>query len=208
MTPRRDVSWLDAGASRDEILARLRSSPYREFPVGRGSVDEIEGVARKEDILARCLEGKPIDLPGAVREPLAIPAAASVLSALEHFKRTPAELAVVVDEYGAFQGLVTRTDLLEAIAGDLPEAGEQPGIRKLEEGEYEIDGGAALADVQERLRLDELPAGEYATAAGLALALLGSVAKRGDAVEWRGWRFEVAAMDAMRIRRLVARRIA
>ncbi len=207
MTPRREVAWLDAGAGKEEILEKVRLSPYREFPVGRGSVDEIEGVARKEDILARCLEGKPIDLAGTVREPLAIPASASVLSALEHFKRTPAELAVVVDEYGAFQGLVTRTDLLEAIAGDLPEtADEQPGIRRLAEGEYEIEGGAALADVQERLHLAELPEGDYATAAGLALALLGAMPKRGDAAEWNGWRFEVTAMDGLRIHRLSAKR--
>jgi len=208
MTPRREVAWLDAAAGRDELLARVRASPYREFPVGRGSVEEIEGVARKEDILARCLEGRPLELASMVREPLAIPASASVLSALEHFKRTPAELAVVVDEYGGFQGLVTRTDLLEAIAGDLPEsAGEQPGIRKLAEGEYEIDGSALLADVQERLHLDELPEGEYATAAGLLLALLGSMPRRGDAAEWRGWRFEAAAVDGLRIRRLTARRL-
>jgi len=207
MTPRREVAWLDAGAGRDEILEKVRLSPYREFPVGRGSVDEIEGVARKEDILARCLEGKPIDLAGTVREPLAIPASASVLSALDHFKRTPAELAVVVDEYGGFQGVVTRTDLLEAIAGDLPEtADEQPGIRRLAEGEYEIEGSAALADVQERLHLAEVPEGDYATAAGLALALLGAMPRRGDAAEWSGWRFEVKAMDGLRIHRLLAKR--
>jgi CBS domain containing-hemolysin-like protein len=207
MTPRREVAWLDAGASRDEILDKVRESPYREFPVGRGSVDEVEGVARKEDILARCLEGKPIDLAGTLREPLTIPASASVLSALDHFKRTPAELAVVVDEYGAFQGLVTRTDLLEAIAGDLPEtADEQPGIRKVKDGEYELDGSAALVDVQERLRLAEVPEGDYATAAGLALALLGAMPRRGDAAEWGGWRFEVTAMDGLRIHRLLARR--
>jgi CBS domain containing-hemolysin-like protein len=209
MTPRRDVAWLDAAAGREAILGAVRASPYREFPVGRGGIDEIEGVARKEDILSRCLEGKPVELASMVREPLAIPASASVLSALEHFKRTPAELAVVVDEYGGFQGVVTRTDLLEAIAGDLPETpGELPGIRKRGEGEYEIEGTAALADVQERLRLEEVPQGDYATAAGLALALLGSVPKRGDAAAWRGWRFEVAAMDGMRIRRLIARRLA
>jgi CBS domain containing-hemolysin-like protein len=209
MTPRRDVAWLDAGAGRDAILGAVRASPYREFPVGRGGIDEIEGVARKEDILARCLEGQPVELAALVREPLAIPASASVLSALEHFKRTPAELAVVVDEYGGFQGVVTRTDLLEAIAGDLPDAsGEAPGIRKLAEGEYEIDGTAALADVQERLRLEEVPEGDYATAAGMALALLGNLPGRGDAAQWRGWRLEVAAMDGMRIRRLIARRVA
>jgi CBS domain containing-hemolysin-like protein len=114
---------------------------------------------------------------------------------------------VVVDEYGAFQGLVTRTDLLEAIAGDLPEAaGEQPGLRKLNEGEYAIEGGTTLADLQERLGLAELPEGDYATAAGLALALLGAMPKRGDGADWGGWRFEVAELDGLRISRLLARR--
>jgi CBS domain containing-hemolysin-like protein len=207
MTPRRDVAWLDADATRDEILEKIRSSPYREFPVGRGTIDEIEGLARKEDILALCLDGKPLELSGTVREPLAIPASATVLSALEHFKRTPAEAAVVVDEYGGFQGLVTRTDLLEAIAGDLPESqADQPGIRKLAEGEYAIDGSVALVDLQERLQLASVPEGDFATAAGLALALLGNMPKRGDAAEWDGWRFEVAAMDGLRIDCLLAKR--
>jgi CBS domain containing-hemolysin-like protein len=208
MTPRPDVAWLDAGAGKDEILEQVRSSPYREFPVGRGSVDEIEGLARKEDILAQCLEGKAPDLRAAVREALAIPASATVLSALEHFKRTPAEAAVVIDEYGGFQGLVTRTDLLEAIAGELPEsAADQPGIRPVAAGRYEIDGSVALPDLQERLRIAALPEGDYATAAGLVLALSGSMPTRGDAVEWEGWRFEVAALDGMRIERLLAKRL-
>ena len=208
MTPRPDVAWLDAGAGREEILEKMRSSPYREFPVGRGSVDEIEGLARKEDILAQCLEGRAPDLRAAVREALAIPASATVLSALEHFKRTPAEAAVVIDEYGGFQGLVTRTDLLEAIAGELPEsAADQPEIRQVAEGSYEIDGSAALPDLQERLRVASLPEGDYATAAGLVLALSGSMPRRGDAVEWQGWRFEVAALDGMRIERLLAKRL-
>ena len=208
MTPRRDVTWLDAGAAKDEILETMRASPYREFPVGRGSIDEIEGLARKEDILAQCLEGKGPDLAAALREPLTIPASATVLSALEHFKHTPAEAAVVVDEYGGFQGLVTRTDLLEAFAGDLPEsASDLPAIRKLGEGRYEIEGSVALPDLQERLRIASLPEGDYATAAGLVLALLGSMPKRGDAVEWEGWRFEVTALDGMRIERLLAQRL-
>ncbi len=208
MTPRREVAWLDAAASREEVLAAIRASPYREFPVGRGSIDHIEGMARKEDILALCLDGRPIDLSAAMREPLAIPASATVLSALEHFKRTPAEAAVVLDEYGDFQGIVTRTDLLEAIAGDLPEsAADQPGIRKRAGGEYEVDGSVPLPDLQELLGIASLPEGDYATAAGLVLALLGSMPRRGDAVEWEGWRFEVAAMDGLRIERLLAKRL-
>ena len=208
MTPRTQVEWLDALAPPEAILGKARRSSYREFPVGRGSLDDLLGLARKEDLLALRLEDGAFDIARAVHEPLVIPAAANVLEALEHFRRTPAASAILVDEYGAFQGLVTRTDLLEAIVGDLPErVGERPGVELLPGGELSIDGALALVDLQERLGIAELPEGDYHTAAGMALALLGRVPSRGDRAEWGGWRFEVARMDGLRISRLHARRI-
>jgi CBS domain containing-hemolysin-like protein len=208
MTPRTQVEWLDALAPPEAILGKARRSGYREFPVGRGSLDDLLGLARKEDLLALRLDDGAFDIARAVHEPLVIPAAASVLEALEHFRRTPAASAILVDEYGAFQGLVTRTDLLEAIVGDLPErAGERPGVELLPDGELSIDGALALVDLQERLGIAELPEGDYHTAAGMLLALLGRVPARGDRAEWGGWHFEVARMDGLRISRLHARRI-
>jgi CBS domain containing-hemolysin-like protein len=207
MTPRMQVEWLDALEPAGAMLAKARASAYREFPVARRSLDELLGLARKEDLLAMRLDAGALDIRSAMHEPLVIPAAASVLEALEHFRRTPAASAIVVDEYGAFQGLVTRTDLLEAIVGDLPErAGEEPGVEPLPGGGLSIDGTLALADLQEQLGIAELPAGSYHTAAGMVLALLGSVPARGDRVEWGGWTIEVARMDGMRISRLHARR--
>jgi putative hemolysin len=147
------------------------------------------------------------DLDKVLREPVAVPKGATVLGALELFKRSPVELAVVVDEYGGFEGLLTRTDLLEAIAGDLPEhAGEEPQVKPLPDGGLSIDGALPLPDLQESLRIGALPEGSYHTAAGLVLALLGHVPKQGDAVDWAGWKFEVATMDGMSVERLVARR--
>jgi CBS domain containing-hemolysin-like protein len=122
MTPRREVAWLDRAAGRDELLRAVRESPYRELPAARGSVDRVEGVVRKEDILHACLGGEPPDLARVMRPPVTVPAAASVLDALRIFKGAPVELALVVDAAGAVAGVVTRTDLLEAIAGDLPDA--------------------------------------------------------------------------------------
>jgi predicted tellurium resistance membrane protein TerC len=122
MTPRAKVDWLDMKDK--DILGKLQASPHREFPVGAGSIDKVEGVARKEDVLALCLEGKPVELKRVLRQAPIVSPSASVLDALNQFKRTPAELALVVDKHGRFQGLVTRTDLLEAIAGEFPDEGE------------------------------------------------------------------------------------
>ncbi len=122
MTPRADVAWLEMGDP--DVLAKIRSNPHRELPVARGSSEKVDGVVRKEDVLALCVEGKPIDLASVLRHPPAVRAGASVLDALNQFKRHTAELALVVDDRGRFLGLVTRTDLLEAIAGEFPDEGE------------------------------------------------------------------------------------
>ena len=121
MTPRQDVTWIDASQPVSEIIARLRASPHREFPVGRGSIERVLGLVRKEDLLAQCVDGAP-NLERAMRTPLTVPETASVLDTLNLFKREPAEMAFVVDARGNFKGVVTREDLLEAIAGDLPDA--------------------------------------------------------------------------------------
>jgi predicted tellurium resistance membrane protein TerC len=122
MTARRDVAWLDINDP--DALMKVRANPHREFPVGRGSIDKVEGVVRKEDLLALCVDGKPIDLRGVLRPAPSVRANASILDTLNEFKRRTAELAIVVDPHGRFVGLVTRTDLLEAIAGEFPDEGE------------------------------------------------------------------------------------
>jgi len=121
MTPRSQVVWLDPAAA--DPLATLRANPHREFPVGT-AIHAMQGVVRKEDILAQRVDGKRIDLHALLRSAPVVSARASVLETLAQFKRTTAELAFVVDDQGHFQGIVTRTDLLEAIAGEFPDEGE------------------------------------------------------------------------------------
>jgi CBS domain containing-hemolysin-like protein len=121
MTPREKVVWLDARSEPAAIISLLKSHAHHEFPVGSGALDALEGVVRKEDVLARAMDGGTIDLKGLVRHCGRIRETASLLDALKAFKREPMELALVVDGGGKVRGIVTRTDLLEAIAGDLPD---------------------------------------------------------------------------------------
>src|SRR5262245_19681317 len=122
MTPRNAVACFDLNDA--DVLSRLRSSPHREFPVTSGASERVAGVVRKEDVLALCVDDKPIRLEEVLRAAPFVSPRASVLDALSQLKRTTAELALVVDELGRFQGLVTRTDLLEAIAGEFPDEGD------------------------------------------------------------------------------------
>ena len=207
MTPRIEIVWLDANESHDVVLAKVKDSQHRQFLVSRASIDDVLGVARKEGILQRELDGGKFDLTQVVRAPVAIPAGASVLDVLNRFKSSPLELVLVIDEHGGLQGIVTQTDLLEAIAGDLPDSEvTAPEVQELEDGALRIDGAMSIYDARERLGLTELPEGEFNTLAGLVLSLSGRIPNVGESIEWNGWSFEVAAVDKWRIGTVVARR--
>jgi CBS domain containing-hemolysin-like protein len=209
MTPRPEVTWIDPGDPKETVLAEVRNSAHRQFLVSRGSVDDVVGIARKEDILALCLDDKEFDLIRAAQEPRAMHGGASILDTLDMFKRAPVDIALVVDEYGGLEGIVTQTDLLEAITGDLPDAEHpEPEVKELEDGSFLVDGAISIYDAQQRFDLGKLPDGDFNTLAGFVVFLFGRIPAVGERVESHGWSFEVSDRKGWRINSLLARRAA
>ncbi|HVJ32194.1 MAG TPA: hemolysin family protein [Terriglobia bacterium] len=208
MTPRPDVVWIDANDDRPTILKRLRECRHALVIVSRGSVDDVVGILRKQDLFDQLLDGGDVDPLATLQEPLIVPEGTSLLQVLEHFKKKPVRMAVIVDEYGGLEGIVTQTDLLEAIAGDIPsEEGDEPEVTERADGSLLIDGMMAAADAFDRLGIRDHPEDDFHTIAGFALFRLGRIPVAGDHFEWDGWRFEIVDMDGRRIDKLLVSRL-
>ena len=209
LTPRIEIDWIDADDFHDEILRTIRQCSHEQLLVGRGgSIDEPLGMILKKELLDQILDGKPLDPMAVVREPLIVHDATPIFRVLEQFKRAPVRLAIVVDEYGKLAGIVTQTDLLEAIAGDLPGVeGEEPDIVVREDGSFLIDGMTPAHHAFARLGFRPGSAeGHFHTIAGFALAQLGRLPEVGEHFRYEGWRFEIVDMDRRRIDKLLAQR--
>jgi CBS domain containing-hemolysin-like protein len=206
MVPRVDVVWLDVEDDPRKILEEIRASGRSRFPICRDDVDAILGIVHAKDLLGQDGEGRPLDLEAAVRDPLYVTEGMPVLKLLERFKTSTVHMAIVVDEHGTFEGIVTPTDILVAIAGDLPElAGdEEPYASKRGDGAWLLDGRMPVEDVERTLELTDMQAEEdFTTLAGFVLARLGHLPAAGEAFIWRGWRFEVVDLDGHRIDKVI-----
>lgn len=209
MTPRNDLAWLDRSDPPEEIAARLRASDVTRFVVADKRVDNVVGVVVAKDLLDQMLEGKPMSLDAVMRQPLVLPDTLTALDALERLRGDRLGMALVMDEYGSFEGVVTASDLLEAIVGELGPIEPMPDGEAVEraDGSLLLDGSMPSDELRARLDLPELPgAGTYHTVAGLMLALLKRVPKEGDRIVWAGWRFEVVDMDGRRVDKVLASR--
>jgi len=205
MTPRVDIEWIDTEDPQEETVKVIRDCRHEQVLVGKGGIDEPLGMVLKKDLLDQVLEGKALDVMAAIRQPIAIPEPMTIFRVLEQFKRAPVRLATVLDEYGVLQGIVTQTDLLEAIAGELPEIeGEEPGIVERADGSLLIDGMLSAPDAFDRLGLKERPEGDFHTVAGFALSALGHLPQAGEEFEYEGWRFEIIDLDGRRIDKVLA----
>ena len=207
MTPRTELEWIDRTAPAADIAARLRASNVTRFVVADGRVDNVVGVVASKDLLDQLLAGEPLSVQAALRQPLVLPDTLSALDALERLRGDVIGLALVMDEYGSFEGVVTASDLLEAIVGELGAAGpsESTPAVKRHDGSLLLDGMMPSDELKARLDLPDLPReGTYHTVAGLMLALLQRVPKEGDRIAWAGWRFEVVDMDGRRVDKVLA----
>ena len=204
MTPRPDIEWIDVDASEEELREFLASHVHTQFVVCHGGLDEVLGIVRSADLLPMAFKGSRIDLRSITREALFVPDSMPAVQLLESFRASHKHVGLVMDEYGAVEGLVTVTDLLTAIVGDLPaNASEAQGaFISRADGSWLVDGSAPMEDVTTHFGLDNLPeeeAGAYHTIGGFVMARLGRVPKAADHFEWGGMKFEVIDMDGRRI---------
>jgi putative hemolysin len=211
MTPRLDIIWLDVRASREELRKTVAESHYSRFPVCRDSLDEILGVVKAKDMLALCLGDEEMNLTAVMKSPLFVPESRSALEVLEVFKSSATHLALIVNEYGSIEGLVTTNDILEAIVGDIAPANPQfeSYATQREDGSWLLDGALPIDEFKEIFDVRLLPGegrADYQTLAGFILFHLGRVPRAADHFQWNGLRFEIMDMDDKRIDKVLVSR--
>ncbi|MEQ9530219.1 MAG: hemolysin family protein [Parvibaculaceae bacterium] len=208
MTPRPEIVWIDRKADAASIAQTVRESRVSRFLVCDGTVDEAIGVVHAKDMLPDALTHEGFSLEKVTVQAPVVPENKEVLKLLDRFKRERIHIAIVVDEYGVTRGVVTLTDILESIAGELPEAGEEDeqAMHLRSDGSWLVDGAMPIDKLAAQLNLDEIDGG-FHTAAGLVLDALGHIPAAGEALDIGGYRFEVADMDGRRIDKLIVTRL-
>lgn len=206
MTARPEIVWLDVNASPEELRYTIENSDFSRFPVCDGDLDHVLGIVHSKDMLSRCLQGETLDIAAAMRPPLFVPETVHALRALERFKQSGIHMALLIDEYGGIEGLVTLFDILEAIVGDIPTLGEttEPPIVQREDGSWLVEGLLPIDGLMSHFDILAMPsAGQYQTVGGFMVLMLGSVPQAGESFEWNHMRFEVADMDGNRVDKII-----
>jgi putative hemolysin len=213
MTPRTDIEWLDPRDSREELIRAISSATHSHFPVAEEGLDTVIGVVHAKDLLVRCLSGNDLDLRDAATEPLYVPESMRVIKLLELFRLKGSGFALVVDEYGSLEGLITLRDVLSEVVQGIPspEAEEEPMAIQREDGSWLLDGALPVDRFRDLLDIPELPeeeAGYYQTLGGLVMMQTGHIPITGEHFEWQGLRIEVMDMDGHRVDKVLATPIA
>jgi len=208
MTPRPEIVWLDVEDSPQEMQRKISECAYSRFPVAQGDLDDLLGELHIKDLLAQNWQEEGFDLRSLLREPLFVPEFAPVLHVLEEFKRSGTAIALVTDEYGSVQGLISQTDILEAIVGDIadPDQLSDPQAVQRDDGSWLVDGLLPIDDFKETFDLMQLPdeeSGAFQTVAGFAVMQLEHIPSVADCFEWDNLRLEIADMDGPRVDKLI-----
>ncbi|WP_375471484.1 hemolysin family protein [uncultured Nostoc sp.] len=204
MTPRPDIVWLDLDDSAEENRQKMVDSAYSRYPVCQGGLDNVLGVIPVTDLLARSFRGEPLDLTIGLRQPVFVPESTRGLKVLELFKQTITHMALVVDEYGVIQGLVTLNDIMSEIVGDVPstDGQDQPQAVQREDGSWLLDGMLPVEEFLELFGMEEWESeerGSYQTLGGFVITHLGRIPTAADYFEWQSMRIEVMDMDGNRV---------
>lgn len=209
MTPRTDVDWIDLGADEAHIRAKLIQTSHSRLPVGEGSSDNIVGIIQLRDLLPAYMRGDVVDLRSFVRAAPVVPDRIDALEALNVLREALVPIALVHDEYGHFEGLVTPADILDAIAGAFKSDDDtaEPEAVEREDGSWLLAGWMPVDEMSDQLGINLPRTREYETVAGLVIDKLHHLPATGEYIETLGWRFEVVDLDGRRIDKVLARKL-
>ncbi|MCL2474161.1 MAG: hemolysin family protein [Alphaproteobacteria bacterium] len=217
MTPRMDIVWLNLDASDAEIEGIIHSKGHSHFPVAKGDLEEVIGVVHAKDLLTERLSKKDSSsglkeaVSSVMQRPLIVPDTTTIIRLIEQFRSTMQHTAVVVDEYGSIEGLVSTMDVIEAITGELPDAGEAIELRpvKREDGSWLLDGMTPVDEVEMLFKIKNMKGeGDFETLAGFIMDRLKKVPAEGDSFIYSDIKFEVVDMDGRRVDKVMANQMA
>ncbi len=208
MTPRNEIVWIDLADSPEEVRRKVIGSPHSRFPVCDQGLDNLLGIVHVKDLLGHGQDVEPFRVKGRLTLPVFLYEGTHGLKILEMLRASGTHNAVVLDEYGTVEGLLTLTDILEAIVGDIPDRSEdeEPRAVRRNDGSWLLDGRLPLDEFRDLLDLPALPAGDFHTLAGLVVAQLGHIPKVGEGFDAWGLHVEVVDMDGNRVDRLMVGR--
>lgn len=207
MTPRQHIGWMDINAGYEDLRATLAEHGHARYLVCNGRLEELEGVVVARDLIADLIDGKPVDLRSQMQPALVVHNRLPVVSLIEQLKTTPTRLAVVTDDYGNIDGIVTPTDVLAAISGELVEEEDaEPRPERLPDGSIRFDGTTTIDEAASILeRPSMIGNGDYTTIAGFVLWRIGHVPQVNESFDWEDWRFLIEALEGRRIKTVIAR---
>jgi len=204
MTPRIKVIYLDLADSMEDNIQKILQNPHRYYPVFDGKLDNFKGIIDTKDVLTQVIQGNTLNLKNLIKEAPCVIEDNLGPDLLEQFKKYKTHIAVVVDEYGGIQGIITLVDLFETLVGFIPESHQERHYETTtrEDGSWLCDGLTPINEIEELLKVDiveNFEENDFNTLAGFLLIQVKHIPKEGDHIYWDGFRFEIIDMDGSRI---------